>query len=61
MSNETLDKLIWVLIYAGMFVAGLGIWYLGHAAAAGWTLVIFGSSLIAIAAILIWVRSRRSQ
>jgi cyanate permease len=61
MTNATIDKLAWVLIYAGMFVAGLGIWYLEHSAAVGWTLALGGGGLVAIAAYLIWLRSRRSQ
>ena len=60
MKNETIDKLVWVLIYAGMFVAGLGIWYMEHHLAIGWTLVLVGGAMIAVAAFLIWVRSRRT-
>jgi hypothetical protein len=60
MSNATIDKLVWVLIYAGMFVAGLGIWTMEHRLAIGWTLVLVGGAMIAVAAFLIWVRSRRS-
>jgi hypothetical protein len=60
MSNATIDKLVWVLIYAGMFVAGLGIWYLEHHLAIGLTLLLAGGAMIAVAAFLIWVRSRRT-
>jgi hypothetical protein len=61
MSNATIDKLVWALIYAGMFIAGLGIWYMEHHLAIGWTLVMVGSAMIAVAAVLIWVRSRRAE
>jgi len=61
MSNATIDKLVWVLIYAGMFIAGLGIWYMEHHLAIGWTLVLVGGAMIAVAAFLIWVRSRRTE
>ena len=43
-----------------MFVAGLGIWYMEHHLAIGWTLVLVGGAMIAVAAFLIWVRSRRT-
>jgi hypothetical protein len=60
MNNDTLDKLIWVLIYAGIFVAGLGIWFMEQHLAVGWTMFICGAGLVAVGAVLIWVRSRRS-
>jgi hypothetical protein len=60
MKNATIDKLAWVLVYAGMFVAGLGVWTLEHHQAVGWTLVLVGGAMIAVAAFLIWLRSRRT-
>jgi hypothetical protein len=60
MSNDTIDKLIWVLIYVGMFVAGLGIWFMEHHLAVGWTMFLFGAGSVMAGAVLIWVRSRRS-
>jgi hypothetical protein len=52
--------LVWALIYAGMFIGGLGIWYMEHHLAIGGTLVLVGGAMVAAAAFLIWVRSRRS-
>jgi len=60
MKNDRLDKLVWALIYAGLFIGGLGIWYMEHHLAIGWTLVLVGGTMVAAAAFLIWVRSRRS-
>ncbi len=60
MKTATIDKLAWVLIYAGLSIAGLGLWYMEHHLAVGWTLVLVGGAMIALAAVLIWVRSRRS-
>jgi vacuolar-type H+-ATPase subunit I/STV1 len=60
MSNHTIDKLIWVLIYAGLFVAGLGVWFMEHSMAVGWTMILFGAGSVVAGAVLIWVRSRRS-
>jgi cyanate permease len=59
MKNETIDKLVWVLIYAGMFVAGLGIWFMEQHLGAAWSLLIGGGALFGAGALLIWLRSRR--
>jgi hypothetical protein len=60
MQNKTLEKLIWVLIYAGLAVGGLGIWFMEHSVAVGWTVLMTGSALVLSGAVLIWVRSRRA-
>ena len=59
MTNRTLDKLIWVLVYAGLFGAGLGVWFMDHHQAVGWTVFVSGSALVIAGAVLIWVRSHR--
>ncbi len=59
MSNDTLDKLVWVCIYAGLFVVGLGIWFVEHHLAAGVSLAVAGGALVALGGLLIWLRSRR--
>lgn len=59
MSNDSLDKLVWVCIYAGLFVAGLGIWFVEHHLAAGVSLAVAGGALVALGGLLIWLRSRR--
>jgi uncharacterized membrane-anchored protein YitT (DUF2179 family) len=60
MGNSTLEKLIWVFIYAGLFAAGLGIWYIEHHLAVGLTLLLAGGGAIVAGAVLIWIRSRRA-
>jgi cyanate permease len=60
MQNSALDKLIWVFIYAGMAIAGLGMWFLEHSAATGWTLVLGGAALFGVGLLLLWIRSRRN-
>ena len=60
MENATIDKLIWVLIYAGLFVVGLGIWFMEHSLAVGWTMFLLGAGSVLAGAVLIWVRSQRS-
>ena len=59
MSNDTLDKLVWVCIYAGLFIVGLGIWFVEHHFAAGLSLAVAGGALVALGGLLIWLRSRR--
>ena len=59
MTNKTIDTLVWIFIYAGLFVFGLGIWFTEHHLAASITLVAFGAGLVAAGAVLIWLRSRR--
>jgi hypothetical protein len=59
MRTATLEKLVWVLIYTGMAVFGLGVWFIEHSLAVGSTLLVFGSASIAGGAFLIWLRSRR--
>jgi O-antigen/teichoic acid export membrane protein len=59
MSNAAIDKLVWVLIYAGLFSVGLGLWFMEHHGAAAWSLLIGGGAFCAVGALLIWLRSRR--
>ena len=59
MKNQTLDVLIWVCIYVGLFLLGFGIWFTEHHLAAGITLLTLGGGLVAVGALLLWLRSRR--
>jgi len=59
MTNTTLDNVIWVLIYGGLLVAGLGWALSGDAALHGGLLVTIGLVAVAAGVVLIGVRSRR--
>jgi vacuolar-type H+-ATPase subunit I/STV1 len=59
MDNANLEKLIWLLIYAGMLVFGLGAWYVEHSLGVGSTLMTIGACAVAAGVLLVWVRSRR--
>ena len=61
MSSKTIDILVWVFIYAGLFGAGLGIWFTEHHLAVGVTLILLSGGLIAAGAVLVWLRSRRTD
>jgi hypothetical protein len=53
-----IERLVWILIYGGLFTLILGIASWRQHAAAGWTLGVIGAVLAVAGAILIWVRSR---
>jgi len=59
MSNATLDKLIWVLIYGGLLTVCLGVFVLRADAGLGWAFVIGGGVVAAVGAALVVVRARR--
>ena len=58
MKSSTLDKVIWVLIYAGLLCIALGFSVARSDEAVGWTVVTGGIVTAAIGALLVYVRSR---
>jgi hypothetical protein len=60
MHTKTIETLVWVLIYAGMVVFGLGVWSVEHSLAVGSSLMLVGGVSVAGGALLVWVRSRRN-
>jgi uncharacterized membrane-anchored protein YitT (DUF2179 family) len=59
MTNAALEKLVWVLIYSGLLLVGLGVFLMRSDTVVGWVVVIAGALDAAAGAVLIWVRSRR--
>ena len=58
MEKKQLEKWIWILIYGGLLAVSLG-WFLQpRVAAAAWTLMVAGATVVAVGAVLIFVRSR---
>lgn len=57
-TKARLDRLIWILIFGGLFAAVLGYASRPTAPATGWTLMVIGGALSAVGVVLIWVRSR---
>jgi vacuolar-type H+-ATPase subunit I/STV1 len=55
-----IERLIWILIYLGLFALVLGLATLSHhvAAASSWLLIVLGGTLAVTGVVLIWVRSR---
>ena len=58
LSAARIDKLIWVLIYGGLFAIGLGLAVRPADAALRWVLFAGGGLLVLAGAALVWVRSR---
>jgi hypothetical protein len=59
MSNATLEKLAWVLIYSGLLAACLGLFLMRSDKALGGAIVAAGALDAAAGVALIWLRSRR--
>jgi hypothetical protein len=59
MSNATLDKLIWTLLYGGLLTLCLGVFLGRPAPGLARTLMVGGALAGLIGVLLIWVRSRR--
>jgi hypothetical protein len=60
-STKTLlwiERLVWILIYAGLFAVVLGVVTLPHESVAAWTLFVSGGCATVAGIVLIWVRSR---
>ncbi len=58
MSTNALDTLIWVLIYGGLVVLGLGLAVQRSDAALGWGLVVAGGVIAVVGVLLVVVRAR---
>ena len=53
-----LDRLVWTLIYGGLFTLILGLAALPAHAVASWSLIAAGAALVVAGVVLIWVRAR---
>jgi hypothetical protein len=61
MSNTSLGRLIWVLIYGGALCAVLGLTIQKTDAALGWPMAVIGGLIAVVGAVLVVVRSRRKD
>lgn len=60
-SSRTLarmERVIWILIFAGLFAAIVGVVARSTSAALGWSLLVAGSLAAGVGVLLIWLRSR---
>lgn len=58
MSTKRLGTLIWVLIYGGLFAAGIGFALDRAGESYGWSIIVGGLLALAVGCVLVWVRSR---
>jgi hypothetical protein len=58
MRVRTVEKLIWVLIFGGLFAAGFGVVLDRQGSVLGWPLSVAGGLAIFVGAVLVWLRSR---
>ena len=56
-----IDRLVWALIYGGLFTLILGLAALPAHAVASWSLIVVGAVLVAAGVVLIGVRVRLSR
>lgn len=56
-----IERLIWTLIYGGLFTAVIGLATRSRDAASGWALVVAGAVVTVAGVVLIWVRSRLDE
>ncbi len=61
MNNAALGKLIWVLIYGGLLAFVLGLVMQKTDGSLGWPIAITGAAVAVVGAVLVFVRSRRSN
>ncbi|WP_048440680.1 hypothetical protein [Caenimonas sp. SL110] len=58
---ERIERLIWILIYAGLIMAITGVAVRQASPAGAWTLIAVGTVLVVTGVVLIWVRSRMDE
>ena len=57
-STQRIGTLIWVLIFGGLFVIGIGIALERSGESYGWNVIAAGALAIVVGCVLVWVRSR---
>ena len=58
MSTARIDTWVWVLVYGGLVVLGVGLTVQRSDDTFGWIIALVGALLIAAGALLVWIRSR---
>ena len=53
-----IETWVWVLIYAGLLLLGLGLAIARQDGALGWSVAAVGAAGVAMGLVLIWIRSR---
>ena len=58
MSPQRVEVWVWVLVYGGLLLLGLGLSVQRSDASLGWGIAALGIAFASIGVLLIWVRSR---
>jgi hypothetical protein len=58
MRAATVEALVWVLIYGGLLLGGLGLFVDREGSALGIVMVVIGAVALLAGIVLVWVRSR---
>lgn len=58
MNTQRVEVWVWVLVYLGLVLLGIGMSVQRSDAALGWGIAVVGIVLDALGAVLIWLRSR---
>ena len=56
-----IERLVWILIYGGLFALVLGLATRSREPTTAWSLIVLGGCVAAVGVVLIWVRSRLDQ
>jgi hypothetical protein len=57
-ARTRIERLVWILLYGGLFGVVLGLATTKYDPLAGWALLVAGGALAIGGVVLIWVRSR---
>jgi len=58
MSARKVETWVWVLVYGGMIVLGIGLAVQRTDVGTGWLIACAGGALVGLGVLLVWVRSR---
>jgi len=61
MAPATLEKLVWVLIYGGLFALSIGYFLQPESDWLGWLFIAVGGIAVAAGVVSIWIRSRMTR
>jgi hypothetical protein len=58
MKIKRIQTWVWVFVYAGILTVGIGLTARHSDSAAGGAIALVGAALVAVGALLVWIRSR---
>ncbi len=58
---QRLGNMVWVLIFGGLFVLGVGLSLERSGQSFGWAFIVVGTVAVVAGCVLIWVRSRMAE